>query len=240
MKVFKREDRAGFYLTVIIHLAVLIVMLSTSLGAALQKENSFVLDFSAIEEAERLQKEVEIQEAISRRLEAELGELGQAGTQSDMPRGVAVDRGSLRDDRGTDAEQLYKDAERLQNELSQGYEVPSEDYAIPSIPSEDKKESKKKEVYTGPAVVSYSLEGRKASHLDIPAYRCYGAGQVTVIITVNPQGMVTNAKIDDSVSSPDDCLRSYAIRAARLAKFSTKADAPAKQEGNIVYEFIAQ
>ena len=63
---------------------------------------------------------------------------------------------------------------------------------------------------------------------------------VTVIITVDPQGNVINAKIEDSLSSPDGCLRSFAIRAARLSKFSSSTTAPPKQIGNIVYEFVAQ
>ena len=55
----KKEDKAGIYTTVIIHLAVLIVLLATSLGFSLQTENSFVLDFSKLEELERLQAEVD-------------------------------------------------------------------------------------------------------------------------------------------------------------------------------------
>ena len=55
--------------------------------------------------------------------------------------------------------------------------------------------------YSGPSVVSYNLEGRKASHLKIPAYRCYGEGDVTVIITVNPQGQVLNAKVMEDISA---------------------------------------
>ena len=91
--------------------------------------------------------------------------------------------------------------------------------------------------YNVPSVLSYTLDGRKASHLPIPAYRCYGAGDVTVIITVNPQGQVTNAQIMDEISSPDDCLRKYAIRAARLSRFSASSTAPAKQTGEITYRF---
>ena len=67
-----------------------------------------------------------------------------------------------------------------------------------------------------------------------------GAGQVTVLIAVDPGGTVREAKVDDAVSSKDRCLRDFAIRAARLSKFSAKADAPPKQAGNIVYEFVAQ
>ena len=94
--------------------------------------------------------------------------------------------------------------------------------------------------YSGPSVVSYELDGRKASRLSIPAYRCMGAGMVTVIITVDPQGNVINAKVEDALSSSDACLRNFAIRAARLSKFSTSTTAPPKQIGNIVYQFIAQ
>ena len=61
-----------------------------------------------------------------------------------------------------------------------------------------------------------------------------------MLIGVSPAGAVVEAKVDDSASSSDQCLRSYAIRAARLSKFSIKSDAPSKQSGYILYSFIAQ
>ena len=80
MKRLPKEDRAGIYLTVILHLAVLIVLLSVGLGATLRQENSFVLDFTKMEELERLQQEVEklqkeaeFQQAISEKLQKEIG-----------------------------------------------------------------------------------------------------------------------------------------------------------------------
>ena len=243
MRRLSSEDKAGIYTTVIVHLAVVIVLLLAGLDYSLKKENSFVLDFSGYEEmerlkeeAERLQKEIDLKESIAQKLEQELGATSEI-------RGVAVDRGALKDDRGTDAEKLYEDARRLQEELARGYEVHEDDVVDPGPPTTPKKEEKKQEeapVYSGPSVVSYYLEGRKASHLPIPAYRCMGGGQVTVLITVNPAGAVIAAKVDEAVSSKDGCLRNFAIRAARLSKFSAKADAAPKQQGNIVYEFIAQ
>jgi len=226
--------------TVIAHLAVLIVLLVAGLGVSLRKEDSFVLDFTKYEELERmqaeierLQKEAEFQQAISDKLQQEIGDVPSV-------RNVAVDRASLKDDRGTDADQLYKDAERLQNELDNGFSAPDDDHA--EIVTKEKKEDVRKEEksYSGPSVVSYSLEGRKASKLSIPAYRCMGAGEVTVLITVDPSGTVIAAKIDESCSSADGCLRSYAVRAARISKFSASPTAPPKQNGNIVYQFIAQ
>lgn len=244
MRRLSSEDKAGIYTTVIVHLTVVIVLLLAGLDYSLKQENSFVLDFSRYEEldrlqqeADRLREEAEFKESISRKLQEQL-----ASTPSSAIRGVAVDRGALKDDRGTDAEQLYKDAARLQEELSRGYQAASDDVADPGpVVPQDKAEKKQDTpVYSGPSVVSYYLEGRKASKLPIPAYRCMGAGQVTVLITVNPSGTVTAAKVDESVSSKDGCLRAFAIRAARLSKFSAKPDAPARQTGNIVYEFIAQ
>ena len=240
MKRLPKEDRAGLYITVTVHLTALIILLAIGLDRAIKTENSFVLDFTKQEEMERmeqeierLRKEAEFQEAISRKLQEEIG------STPNPYRNIAVDRAKLKDDRGTDAEQLYKDAERLQQELGAGYELPDDDHADPT-PRKKEEKSEKKAAYTGPSVVSYYLEGRKASHLSIPAYRCMGSGEVTVIITVDPSGTVTGAKVDESVSSKDGCLRAYAVRSARLSKFSASTSAPPRQAGNIVYQFIAQ
>ena len=238
MKRLKKEDRAGLYITVIVHLTVIIVLLASQLSMTLRKEESFLLDFSKQETIEKLEKELALKEEISRRLDELIS------AQGSVPvRNVVVDRGALKDDRGTDAEQLYKDAERLQEALNNTFnrEESPEDY-VPITPPQSEGQTKKeqKEVYSGPSVVSYSLDGRKASRLPIPAYRCMGSGQVTVIITVDNAGNVLIAKIDDNISSDDTCLRNFAIRAARSAKFSASPTAPARQVGNIVYAFIAQ
>lgn len=236
-KRLQKEDRAGLYITVIVHLTVIIILLASQLNVALQKEQSFVLDFSKQEEVEKLKKELALQEEVSKRIDELIG-----GDAALPVRNVAVDRGSLKDDRGTDAEQLYRDAERLQNELENTFNRQDDaDDFVPAPEKSQKKEEKAQEkVYSGPSVVSYSLDGRKASRLPIPAYRCMGAGEVTVIITVDNAGNVIMAKVEESVSSGDSCLRNFAIRAARSAKFSASPTAPARQIGNIVYAFIAQ
>lgn len=67
-----------------------------------------------------------------------------------------------------------------------------------------------------------------------------GSGTVTVIIGVDNSGKVIYAKVQDEVSDDDNCLRNFAVRAARMSLFSSDPKAPAKQMGNIVYSFIAQ
>ena len=234
-----QDDKAGLYLTIIFHLVVIIVLLVYQINTSIKREESFVLDFSKQEEIEQRKKEEIFKKDVSKRIEEMLAAAQMSRSEI---KNIAVDAGShLKDDRNTDAEQLYKDAERLANELKKGQNA-QEDAREETVelPSKENKSDEKKKEYSGPSVVSYNLDGRKASHLKIPAYRCYGCGDVTVIITVDPQGNVIGAKVLDEISSSDSCLRSFAVRAARLSKFSASSSAPARQNGEILYRFIAQ
>ena len=159
---WKSEDKAGLYITVIFHLTVIIVLLAYGIDSTLKREESFVLDFSRQEEIERVQKERAFKEDISKKLD----QLIEMSRQSSEPiRNIAVDAGSaLKDDRGTDAEELYKEAERLAQELKNGQQL--EDATEETVELEPQKKPEKKEEkkeYSGPSVVSYNLEGRKAS-----------------------------------------------------------------------------
>jgi hypothetical protein len=234
------DRKAGLYITVSVHLAVSIVLLAVRIGYEVKRENSFVLDFTQQEELEKQQEQAELHQIAEEDLERMLQ--AARALQNTQVRNVAVDRSTLKDDKGIDADQLYREAERLAQELRDGQNKPEEDpdaFAAtqPNPVKEDKQEP---HAYSGPSVLSWSLDGRKASHLPIPAYRCYGAGEVTVIITVNNQGTVVNAKVDDKLSAADNCLRTFATRAARLSKFSASPTAPARQMGTITYAFIAQ
>ena len=232
------DQIAGLYITAIIQLAVIIVLLVCQIGYSVQRENSFVLDFTKQEEQEKIEKQEELSRNALAQLESML-----SVARSQPVRNVTVNRSQLKDDRNTDADQLYRDAERLAQDLKDGQhrqQDDPEDYVQdPVTPPSDPK-PRKQQTYSGPSVLSWSLDGRKATHLPIPAYRCIGAGEVTVIITVNNQGTVVDAKVDDGSSSGDGCLRSFATRAARLSKFNASSTAPARQMGTITYLFIAQ
>lgn len=235
MRRLSPETKAGLYITAIVHVAVIIVLLLVQIGAQWKRENSFVLDFTKMEEQEREEREKVFKEMTAEKLEELI-----AAAQSIPIRNVAVDRSSLKDDRGTDAEELYKEAERLAQELKDGQNRQAEDEIV-AAPTPKKNEPKQEtKPYSGPSVLSWSLDGRKASHLPIPAYRCYGAGEVTVMIAVNNRGEVLNAKVNEDISTNDSCLRTFAVRAARLSKFSSSETAPARQMGTITYAFIAQ
>ena len=232
------DQKAGLYITAIVHLAVIVVLLLCQIGYSVQRENSFVLDFTKQEEKEAEEKQEELHRSALEQLE---GLLASARTQP--VRNVTVNRSQLKDDRNTDADQLYRDAERLAQDLKDGQHRQMDnpdDYVQDPVTPPSEPKPRKQEAYSGPSVLSWSLDGRKATHLPIPAFRCYGAGEVTVIITVNTQGTVVDAKVDDGASSKDGCLRNFATRAARLSKFNASTTAPARQLGTITYLFIAQ
>ncbi|MGM9763977.1 MAG: energy transducer TonB [Candidatus Cryptobacteroides sp.] len=232
------SNKAGIYITVIFHLAVIIVLLLAGVDSALRREESFVLDFSKQEKIEKEQKEIEFKEDISRKLDELISMAKQQNPQN--IRNIAVDANApLKDDRNTDAEQLYKDAERIAKDLKSN--AIEEDARGETVEMQhQRKDDDKKKTYSGPSLVTYNLEGRKASYLHTPSYKCMGSGDVCVIITVDQGGKVVNAKVQEEMSSDDKCLRNYAVRSARLSRFSAPKNAPARQQGDILYRFIAQ
>ncbi len=243
MRRLNVEDKAGLYVTVIFHLVVIVVLLLFQIGSELKKGDSFLMDFSRTEAAEKRMEEERFRESISRKLDERIAGAAVSGG-SEAVRNVTVDRSAaLRDDRNTDADELYRENERLQRDLS-GYDSRSQDAReetvdITAAKKEDKPEGRKK-AYSGASVLSWTLDGRKASSLRVPAYQCYRGGDVTVVIKVNNSGVVVSAKIVDDISSDDECLRRNAVRAARTSRFSASSSAPANQIGEITYRFVAQ
>lgn len=236
-----RDDKAGLYLTVIFHLVILIILLLTQIGFSLKREDLFVIDFSHDEKKELTEverkEERTLDEAVAEKIERMLA--GDAGIEFKNTT-TSRNKGALKDDRNTDAEKLYADAARLAKDLKNGIQQDDEDVVVTKPVKAEKKDESSSRSYSGPSVLSWHLDGRKASHLPIPAYRCYGGGMVTVVITVNTSGKVIDARVLDDVSSQDKCLRDFAIRAARMSRFSASPTAPSKQTGDIVYQFIAQ
>ena len=238
--MFNRGNRAGIYLTVSIHLGLLIIFLLYQIGFQLQLEATFVLDFTKQEEVERLMQREQLRAEVSQELDALL-----SGSSAIVPRNVVVDaseRGQqLRDDRFRNPAQVYDEHRELQAKLDASRRaaqaLQGSDEVAPLSTTEQPKPS---ETYKGPSVISYKLDGRKAVNLPIPVYKCLGGGDVTVMIGVDQRGYVVTAKVIPEFSSSDACLMEYAIRAAKQSRFSANNNAPVQQQGEIVYRFIAQ
>ncbi len=236
-----RDDKAGVYLTVIFHLVILIILLAYSIHKQLKAETSFVLDFTAQEELEKRQQYEAMQASVSQ----ELDELIRAASKGSTPRNVAVDasapKNGLKDDRHSSPNEIYDEARRLQERLDQNRrDVERAAQSEDDIDLGTSKPSAETESYSGPSVISYTLDGRKAMSLPVPAYKCIGAGDVTVTIIVNRKGYVVSEKVLESVSSKDQCLRDYALKAASRSRFTASKSAPERQGGQIVYRFVSQ
>ncbi len=235
-----KEDRVGFYTTLIFHLAVLIVLLIVSIGRVATSEHTFVLDFTKQEELEKRQKEIELKEEVNKNLEDLL-----ARQPQQRIRNVAVDAGSrLKDDRFKNPSEVYDEARELQRKLDasrrDALAQQASAEAVDLDPQKGEPSSDAVPAYRGPSVISYELAGRKAMNLPVPAYKGYGAGDVLVDIEVNQAGRVTAASVRAGESSADASLHSFALDAARRSRFSASPDADKTQTGWILYRFIAQ
>ncbi len=85
----------------------------------------------------------------------------------------------------------------------------------------------------------YSLNGRTAKFLPKPETNKKETGNVVVMIEVNPDGQVINARAGvKGTTLMDSNIWRKCEQAAKKAKFSAKEDAPEKQRGTITYHFV--
>lgn len=246
---FSKDDRVGLYITVIFHLAVIIVFLVVQIGVTMGKGGStFVIDFSRQEEAElkhkalekelaELEKAQALKEAMERAVEQKLAEDPQ------KYRNIATNSGKLKSigHEDIDADELERDVNKLKEDLKA--KPVADDFGDVSTKSNQpqKQQEKKESTYNGPSVLKYDLGGRSAlGELPVPAYKGYAGGKVKVLIKVNNDGEVTSAKVDASASVADENLRTLAVEAARKSRFKAGNFGPEKSSGYIIYQFIPQ
>lgn len=234
----RKENRIGLYSTIIFHLVVLIILLVYSLGASVKKESSFILDFTQQEKQELIKQQEELKEfkdRVSKELDAMI-----AAAPTPTVRNAVVDANAIK--ARAEREALGRSVEEaLAANRRKALEAEEDDVATEENPDagggEEEGEARE---YSGPSVLSYDLEGRKAVHLPIPAYKGFGGGDVAVAIYVNRSGRVIKAQVIESASSKDKSLWQWAVKAAERSKFNRSDSAPDPQKGSIVYRFIAQ
>ena len=243
--MLSEDKRAGILVTVAVHLTVIIFLLLTSITVISRRGSTFLLAFE--DDVEYIEKkDAELEEPMSEEemdaIQRSIEELmARRGLSPDAPRNIITTRNA--DARGTDAEKLYADAERLAEALKNGQLARDEDGGDVQQGAKDegkKEDPKPAPAYSGASILSWTLEGRKAVSMDVPAYKCYGGGSIKVIIKVNASGRVLSAEVEEGSSSTDPCLRKWARTFAMQARFTASSSAPNPQTGNIVYEFIAQ
>ena len=86
--------------------------------------------------------------------------------------------------------------------------------------------------------ISFSLEGRNVSLRILPDYDVQDEGIVVVLITVNRNGIVTNAITGSKGTTTfNKNLLLKAKQAALKTRFSVNNNAPVSQQGKIIYNF---
>lgn len=85
------------------------------------------------------------------------------------------------------------------------------------------------------STLTYSLKGRTLLDYDTPRYLCEYSGKIVVNITVNGQGRVTNAYINSSSTSTNECLIDAALNYVKIVEFDDSATP--SQLGSITFHF---
>ena len=85
------------------------------------------------------------------------------------------------------------------------------------------------------STLTYSLKGRTLLDYDTPRYLCEYSGKIVVNITVNGDGRVTNAYINSSSTSTNECLIDAALNYVKIVQFDDSATP--SQLGSITFHF---
>jgi TonB family protein len=150
-------------------------------------------------------------------------------------------------------EQVYNDLKNMEAEefakLKGGepdYTVANKSQGQGNSSSEPKKsdmdwyrEQKQNKSYSGPVTASFNMAGRDPLDNPIPTYRCKTNGTVVVMVSIDELGKVIDARINESASSPNECLRAESEKYARKWRFDYSSRSR-KQDGTITFTFSAQ
>jgi hypothetical protein len=231
------DHRVGLAVTLIVYLVIGIVFMAGKIAVGERQGVSTIL--VDLENLEALEQE---RDRLREEGEARLRDEDWRNVRNMASNENALNE-NLKDDRGTKTAQLNKSASEVQQRMLANREAYEKGLAeVDAIGKEDSESSEEKVTsrkVKGRVTVSYSLTNplRHHRHLDKPAYKCEGGGEVVVGITVNRSGEVIGAYVK---SGGDDCMRRTALASARRSTFDINSSAPAKQTGTITYVFIPQ
>jgi TonB family protein len=85
------------------------------------------------------------------------------------------------------------------------------------------------------STLTYSLKDRTLLDYDTPRYLCEYSGKIVINITVNGQGRVMDAYLNNSSTSTNECLIDAALNYAKIVQFDPSATP--SQLGSITFQF---
>ena len=100
----------------------------------------------------------------------------------------------------------------------------------------NKRSEKNRDVANKNSSISYSLVDRTHDYLPTPVYLCEYGGKIVITITVDGNGIVTDAYVNNSSSSTNGCLIDHALQYAKASQFNSDPSKPS-QLGTITFLF---
>ena len=242
IKELYKRNTYGIIGTLLFH----VILMSSFLLAEVNlkgkvKEEPIVIDFSAIEEPEKLVKEEELKDREDENTPSSPNDIPQRSSKSNQAVNDAPVKDPFFDEEYkreiTEAQKLVSD---INNQLSK--EIKDiEEFEMPEETTEGMNpDSIKNTIYSGESNIHYFLENRYHRRLPIPIYLSHGGGLVVVDISVNRKGKVTSAEVRENNQQKDPMLEVYAKQAAMRTVFNEDQSASALQKGTISYTFVAQ
>jgi hypothetical protein len=239
---FIRENTNGILGTLMFHLLIVVLIMAARLSSVTrQSEESMLIEF-----------ETNISEDAFRELTESLMNNPFEEVESEPARrNIAVNISEPRpvsdEFRDMSREQLTELERRVEEILNNALDgkmpetgQPEINFEIPAetIPHDKKKDD---EPYTGPTTITYNLPGRTHLRMPVPVYKCPDGGIVEVSISVNQQGRVIRADVQDKPDNFNErCVIEMAIEASLGSRFDAKAGAPPVQNGTITFYFQKQ
>jgi TonB family protein len=242
------DHRAGLLVTIIAYLLFGIAFMSAKVFVKPQESQLTILIEFPMEESDELMPD----ESQERDMERHFDDFSDVRNLVSNDNATGMNQ-NLRDSRGTNASDLYGEVEAVQSRLAASQGANSRAIASleggsgqqqnnnsnPQTSNTQRQDSR----IDGGVTVSYSFSNPVRNAVPypiVPAYRCEGGGQVRLNVTLNRNGNVIAATVDNERSNGDACMVDMALEAARGTRFNLDASAPERQNGIINYVFIPQ
>jgi hypothetical protein len=247
VKEIYKQNIYGVITTLVFHIIVLIVLLTTNIEYGKQSaEETILVDLT--------KEEIKLPEPEKEKTQESLTQSQQMRRSNQFASNRAVNDGSKDAGKSSSGsndpffDKAYNkeiaDAKQLVNDVNKtlAKKIPKiGDIRMPEDNAEGKtREEVKQSNFKGKSNIHYYLENRYHARLPIPVYLAEGGGEVTVDIVVGRDGRVLNATPRQNPKIADMNILAYAKQAAEKTIFNADASAPEKQKGTITYNFVAQ
>jgi hypothetical protein len=242
-----KQNIYGVITTLIFHIIVLIVLLTSNLKYGKQSaEEAILLDFSVEEiKLPEPEKEKEQQSEITIPIQQGSNQMVSNRAVNDAAKDESKSTSRSNDpffDKAYNKE--IEAAKQLVSDVNKtlAKKIPKiGDIRMPEDNAEGKtREEVKQSNFKGKSNIHYFLENRYHARLPIPVYLAEGGGEVIVDIVVGRDGRVLIATPRPNTKIADLTILAYAKQAAEKTWFNEDASAPEKQRGTITYRFVAQ